>query len=198
MDCENWCINQSSLRYKQAISYVSQRSKSCVKTPKKIACKGFPLSTTFPIFITIIHNNNNNNNNDDDDDDDDDDIIALKGSITDCLQSPPCAANCLEHVHSSGPGVIMCKNHVRHIERLSRATCLAPVERRDTSAIYFGRDEIAFSVALYLLAEPLSDEGGEETGDPEKAPDDELQKMPHIKARKFKSQLRLEPALQYW
>ena len=33
---------------------------------------------------------------------------------------------------------------------------------------------------------------------PEKTPDDELQKMPHTKARKFKPQPRLEPTLQGW
>ena len=33
---------------------------------------------------------------------------------------------------------------------------------------------------------------------PEKTPDDELQKMPHTEARKFKPQARLEPALQHW
>ena len=32
---------------------------------------------------------------------------------------------------------------------------------------------------------------------PEKIPDDELQKIPHTKARKFKPQPRLEPALQH-
>ena len=30
---------------------------------------------------------------------------------------------------------------------------------------------------------------------PEKTPDDELQKMPHTKAQKFKPQASLEPAL---
>ena len=30
---------------------------------------------------------------------------------------------------------------------------------------------------------------------PEKTPDDELQKMPHTKARRFKPQARLQPAL---
>ena len=30
---------------------------------------------------------------------------------------------------------------------------------------------------------------------PEKTPDDELQKMPHTKARKFKSKPRFKPAL---
>ena len=33
---------------------------------------------------------------------------------------------------------------------------------------------------------------------PEKPPDDELQKMPHTNAGKFKPQLRLEPALWHW
>ena len=31
----------------------------------------------------------------------------------------------------------------------------------------------------------------------EKTPDDELQKMPHTKARQFKPQPRLEPALEH-
>ena len=33
---------------------------------------------------------------------------------------------------------------------------------------------------------------------PEKTPNDELQKMPHTKARKFKPQPRLEPAFYNW
>ena len=33
---------------------------------------------------------------------------------------------------------------------------------------------------------------------PEKTPGDELQKMPHSKARRFKPQARLEPAQQHW
>ena len=33
---------------------------------------------------------------------------------------------------------------------------------------------------------------------PEKTPDDDLQKMPHTKARRFKPQARLEPAQQHW
>ena len=45
------------------------------------------------------------------------------------------------------------------------------------------------------MAEPLTDEGGEETEVPGENPDDELQKMPHTKVRKFKPQPRLEPAL---
>ena len=33
---------------------------------------------------------------------------------------------------------------------------------------------------------------------PEKTPDDELQKMPHTKARKYKPQTRLELVLKHW
>ena len=33
---------------------------------------------------------------------------------------------------------------------------------------------------------------------PEKTHGDELQKMPHTKARRFKAQVRLEPAQQHW
>ena len=49
-----------------------------------------------------------------------------------------------------------------------------------------------------LLVEPLTDERGEETGAPGETPDDELQKMPHTKALKFKPQPRLEPTLWLW
>ena len=45
------------------------------------------------------------------------------------------------------------------------------------------------------LAELLTDEEGEEPGYPEKNPDDELQNMPHTKARKFKPRPRFEPTL---
>ena len=76
------------------------------------------------------NNNNNvdddddkNNNNDDDDDDDNNDhddddddkiIIVFKGETRDCLQSPHCAANRLQHVRSSGAGAIVCKSRATH------------------------------------------------------------------------------------
>ena len=41
------------------------------------------------------------------------------------------------------------------------------------------------------MAEPLTDEGGEETGVLGETPGDELQKMPHPKVRRFKTQARL-------
>ena len=61
-------------------------------------------------------------------------IIAFKGTIQDFLQSPHCTVNRRQHVHSSGPGTIICKSH-EHIERLSCATCCVTchVVRRNSS-----------------------------------------------------------------
>ena len=41
-------------------------------------------------------------------------IIALNGAIRDCLQSPHCATDCLQHVRSSGPDAIVCKSRAAH------------------------------------------------------------------------------------
>ena len=72
-------------------------------------------------------------------------IIAFKGAIRDFLQSPHSAANCFQHVHSSGPGAIVCKSRATH---LALFTCKCHVTchlvRRDSSAIKFDRVEIAF------------------------------------------------------
>ena len=77
-------------------------------------------------------------------------IITLKGTIRDCLQSPHCAANCLQHVRSSGPGAIVCKSRATHRALI---TCKCHVTchliRRDSSAIKFDRVEIAFILALF-------------------------------------------------
>ena len=54
---------------------------------------------------------------------------------------------------------------------------------------------MAFISDLFYWLKPLSDEGGKETRVPGENPDDELQKMLHTKARKFKPQPRLDTAL---
>ena len=41
-------------------------------------------------------------------------IIVLKGANRDFLQSPHCAANRLQHIRSSGPGIIVCKSRATH------------------------------------------------------------------------------------
>ena len=72
-------------------------------------------------------------------------IIAFKGAIRDFLQSPHSAANCLQHVRSSGPGAIVCKSRATHRALITckcHVTC--HLVRRDSSAIKFDRVEIAF------------------------------------------------------
>ena len=72
-------------------------------------------------------------------------IIAFKGAIQDFLQSPHSAANCLQHVRSSGPGAIVCKSRARHRALITckcHVTC--HLVRRDSSAIKLDRVEIAF------------------------------------------------------
>ena len=69
---------------------------------------------------------------------------------------------------------------------------------RDSSAIKFDRVEIEFMLALLYWLKPLPAEEGRKPEYPEKTPGDELQKMPHTKAGKFKPQPRLEPTLQHW
>ena len=65
-------------------------------------------------------------------------IIALKGAIRDFLQSPHSAANCLQHVRSSGPGAIVCKSRTTHRTLITckcHVTC--HLVRRDISTIKF-------------------------------------------------------------
>ena len=46
-------------------------------------------------------------------------IIAMKGAFQDFLQSPHCAANCLQHMRSSGQGPIVCKSRAAHRARIT-------------------------------------------------------------------------------
>ena len=94
-------------------------------------------------------------------------IITFKGAIRDFLQSPHSAANCVQHVRSSGPGrkrvQITCYTssayHVQH--DVLRATWYEGTARQTLNRIY---------LSFILLAEPLTNEGGEETGVPGENP----------------------------
>ena len=71
--------------------------------------------------------------------------IAFKGAIRDFLQSPHSATNCLQHVHSGGPGATVCKSRATHRALITckcHVTCY--LVRRDSSAIKFDRVEITF------------------------------------------------------
>ena len=53
-------------------------------------------------------------------------IIAFKGAIRDFLQSPHSAANCLQHVRSSGPGTCNTSN-AYHVQVSVKGTVIAVV-----------------------------------------------------------------------
>ena len=71
-------------------------------------------------------------------------IIVFKGAIRDfynLLTAPRIVSN----THAQVAQAQSCANHMQHIERLSRATCVTcHLVRRDSSAIEFDRVEIAF------------------------------------------------------
>ena len=140
-------------------------------------------------------------------------IIAFKGAIRVFLLSIHCAANSLQHVRSSGLGTIVCKSHathpalitcntssadhMQHIQRWSHATCRVTrhMVRRDSSAIKFDSWNCVY-LSIIILAEQMKE--GRKPKYLEKTPDVELQKMPHTKAQRFKTQARLKPAQQHW
>ena len=72
-------------------------------------------------------------------------IIAFKGAIRDFLQSPHSTASCLQNVRPSGPGATVCKSRATYRALITckcHVTC--QLVQRDSSAIKFYRDEIAF------------------------------------------------------
>ena len=80
-------------------------------------------------------------------------------------------------------------------------TCMMPCATPDVkgySANKFDTAEIAFILPLSYWLKQLTSEGREETGVPGENPDDELQKMQHTKARKFKPQPRFKLSLSHW
>ena len=60
-------------------------------------------SDSSPLLLLRPHLHYNNDNN-----------RIQRRSSRFFLQSPRCAANCLHHVHSSGPGTIVCKSRATH------------------------------------------------------------------------------------
>ena len=142
-------------------------------TPKQHSqhCLPLPVSSILPWYMSYVgrvrDQRKKNNCN------------RIQSAIQDIWLSPHCAANCLQHVLSSGPGT----NHVQHTERSSHATC--PV----TCQLISLTEELKLHLfELYVINR------WRRGGNPEKVPDDELQKMPRIKVRRLKPQPRLEPA----
>ena len=77
-------------------------------------------------------------------------VIAFKGAIRDfynLLTAPRTVSN----THALVARAQSCANHVKHIERVSHATCHVTCHllRRDSSAVKFDRAQIAFILASF-------------------------------------------------
>ena len=86
------------------------------------------------------------------------------------FESPRCAANCLQHVHSSSQGTIVCKSRATHTAISTCNVSCATWYEGTAHLLSLDRVEIAFTLALLDWLKPLTDEGGEETGAPGKKP----------------------------
>ena len=89
-----------------------------------------------------------------------------------------------------------CANHVQHIERLSRASVMLCATWYEGTAQLFSLTELkSYLFELYFIGWTIKlKKEGRKPEYPEETPGNELQKMPHTTARRFKPQARLEPA----
>ena len=85
-----WCSGLSIFR-----KFLKPLSTSALPS-----CRPDVIST---VLASLSNNNNNNNNNN-----------RIERRNLRFLQSLHCAANCLQHIHSSGLGAIVCKPRVAH------------------------------------------------------------------------------------
>ena len=128
-------------------------------------------------------NNNNNNNN----------RIQRCYSRFFTISSQRCE---LSQTYAQVARAQPCANHVQHIERLSHASVMLRATWYEGTAQLLSLTELKLHlVELYFIGwtiKPMKE--GRKPEYPEKTPGNELQKMPHTTARRFKPQTRLEPA----
>ena len=115
-------------------------------------------------------------------------IITLKGVIRDFSQSPHCAANCLQHVHSSDPGAIVCKSHATDRALITcNMSCCVPRGMKGKISYSSLTELRSHLFELYFIGWTIkSMKEGKKPEYPEKTPGDELQKMPHTTVQRFK------------
>ena len=86
-------------------------------------------------------------------------MIALKGTIRDFSQSPNCAANCLQRVRSSGPGIIVCKLRATHRAFITWNILRAIWHEGTAQLQSLTEFKSRCFLNVVLLAEPLRHEG---------------------------------------
>ena len=144
-------------------------------------------------FFTNVFDNDSNNNNDDNYTDN------KSNRIQTCklrfFKSPHCTAIHLQHIDSSGRGTIVCKSHATHWALTTyNMLCYVPHGTKGHLNYQVWQTLNHIHLSFILLAEPLADEGGEETRVPGENHWYELQNMPHTRSWRFKPQARFEHA----
>ena len=87
------------------------------------------------------------------------------------LQSPHCAENRLQHVRSSDPGAVMCKSRATHPALITcNMSSYVPHGMKGQLSYQVWQSLNRIYLSFILWAEPLTDEGGEETGVPGENP----------------------------
>ena len=88
-----------------------------------------------------------------------------------------------------------CANHVQHIECLCASVMLRATWYERTAQLLSLIELKSHLFELYFIGWTIKlMKEGRKPENPEKTPGDQLQKMPHTTARRFKPQVRLEPA----
>ena len=115
-------------------------------------------------------------------------IIAFKGAIRDFFYNLLTESRTVSNTYAQVAQAQPCANHVQHIERLSRSiVMLRAIWYEGTAQLLSWTELKSHLFELYfvgLIIKPMKE--GRKPEYPEKTPGDELQKMPHTIARRFK------------
>ena len=103
----------------------------------------------------------------------------------------------VSNTHAQAARVQLCASHVQHIERLSRASVmLLATWCKGTAQLLSLTEFKSHLFELYFVGWIIKQmKEGRKPEYPEKTPGDELQKMPHTTARRFKPKARLTRAV---
>ena len=114
-----------------------------------------------------MFNNNNDNNNDNNNTTTPTTTLALNGANR-TFYNLFTAPHIVSKMYAQMARAQSCANHVQHI-KLSRATCRVPRGTKGTAQL-LSLTEFKSYFSFILLAEPLTDKGGEGTGAPGENP----------------------------
>ena len=100
-------------------------------------------------LLPSLNNNNNNKNNNNN-------TNHIQMHILRFLQSPHCAANCLQHICSSGPGTMVCRSHATHRALITCSVQSVTWYGGTTQLLSLTEFKLHLLFRLISLAEPIN------------------------------------------